>query len=132
MSKVLAIKIEAPDAVSEQSLKAAEAAARQTVVVVLQQRGELTIREAAAELGLTYEQYLQLLAERGLGVSQFEQDPAVITRIAESVLPESANRGEEMARILEQLAALNAFADVPDPVSWQREIRQDRSLPGRE
>jgi hypothetical protein len=129
MSKVLAIKIEAPDAVSEQSLKAAEAAARQTAVIVLQQRGELTVREAAAELGLTYEQYLQLLAERELGISRFEQDPAVITRIAESV-SESANRGEEMARILEQLAALNAFADVPDPASWQREIRQDRSLHG--
>lgn len=52
MSKVPAIKIEVPDAVSGQSLLAAEAIARQTVVIALQQRGELTVREAAIELEL--------------------------------------------------------------------------------
>jgi len=86
MSKVLAIKIEVPDAVSEQSLLAAEAIARQTVVIALQQRGELTVREAAAALRLTYEQYLQLLAERGLGVSRFEQDPAALQSLREKLL----------------------------------------------
>jgi hypothetical protein len=25
----------------------------------------------------------------------------------------------------------NAFADISDPVTWQREIRADRPLPGR-
>jgi predicted HTH domain antitoxin len=54
------------------------AIARQIVVIALQQRGELTIREAAAALGLTYEQYLQLLAERDLGISRFEQDTAAL------------------------------------------------------
>jgi hypothetical protein len=32
---------------------------------------------------------------------------------------------------LEHLAGLKIFADIPDPSAWQREIRQDRSLPGR-
>ncbi len=76
--KELAIRVEAPDAISEQGLRVAEAIARQTVVIALQQQGELTIREAAAALGVAYDQYLQLLAERDLGVSRFEQDPAVL------------------------------------------------------
>lgn len=40
--------------------------------------GDLMIREAAAELGLTYEEYLQLLDQKGLPVSSFEPDPAVL------------------------------------------------------
>jgi predicted HTH domain antitoxin len=78
MSKVLAIQVEVPDAVSEQSLRVAEAIARQSVVLALQQQGDLTVREAAALLGVTYEQYLQLLAARDLGVSRFEQDPMAL------------------------------------------------------
>jgi hypothetical protein len=41
-------------------------------------------------------------------------------------------RGPAMAAILEKLAARGTFAAIPDPVTWQREIRQDRALPGRE
>jgi len=33
---------------------------------------------------------------------------------------------------LEQLAAINALADLTDPVAWEREMRQDRPLPDRE
>ena len=32
---------------------------------------------------------------------------------------------------LGRLRALNPFRDLADPVAWQREIRQDRPLPGR-
>jgi hypothetical protein len=35
-----------------------------------------------------------------------------------------------MAEILENLAAAQALNDL-DPVVWQQEIRQDRSLPGQ-
>jgi hypothetical protein len=41
-------------------------------------------------------------------------------------------RGRRMRGALEQLAAIDAFADVPDPVQWQREVRRDRPLPGRD
>jgi hypothetical protein len=41
-------------------------------------------------------------------------------------------RGPAMAALLEKLAARGTFADIPDPVKWQRELRQDRALPGRE
>ena len=41
-------------------------------------------------------------------------------------------RGRRMVEILEKLAAMNAFSEISDPVEWQREIRKDRPLPGRE
>lgn len=50
------------------------------------------------------------------------------------VLPpvRSTSPGQRMAEILEKLASLPAFAEIDDPVAWQREIRKDRALPGRE
>jgi antitoxin (DNA-binding transcriptional repressor) of toxin-antitoxin stability system len=42
------------------------------------------------------------------------------------------DRGVEMAEILDRLAAHHPFAEIDDPVAWQREVRQDRSLPDRE
>lgn len=43
-----------------------------------------------------------------------------------------ANRGKRMAEALEKLAATDAFSEISDPSEWQREIRKDRPLPGRE
>lgn len=43
-----------------------------------------------------------------------------------------AERGRRMADALRSLAAIGAFADIDDPVEWQREIRRDRPLPGRD
>jgi hypothetical protein len=37
-----------------------------------------------------------------------------------------------MAEALEKLAASDAFSEISDPSEWQREIRKDRPLPGRE
>lgn len=42
---------------------------------------------------------------------------------------ETKTRGRRMAEILEKLAATEGLSDI-DPVLWQRETRQDRSLPG--
>lgn len=44
---------------------------------------------------------------------------------------EEASRGQEMAAILEQLARSGAFEEIKDPLSSQREVREDRPLPGR-
>lgn len=33
---------------------------------------------------------------------------------------------------LEAAVRVNPFREIADPVAWQREMRQDRSLPGRE
>jgi hypothetical protein len=42
------------------------------------------------------------------------------------------DRRRRMAEALEKLAAADAFSEIADPVEWQREIRKDRPLPGRE
>lgn len=39
--------------------------------------------------------------------------------------------GGQMAVILEQLAKVYAFMEVTDPAGWEREVRQDRTLPDR-
>lgn len=38
----------------------------------------------------------------------------------------------KIQKILAELQANRAFKDIKDPVAWQREIRKDRPLPGRE
>ena len=45
---------------------------------------------------------------------------------------QTANRRKRMAEALEKLAASNAFSELSDPSEWQREIRKDRPLPGRD
>jgi hypothetical protein len=44
-----------------------------------------------------------------------------------------AERGRKMREALERIAARGTLAaEIPDPVAWQREIRKDRPLLGRE
>ena len=43
-----------------------------------------------------------------------------------------ASQGQRMADILGKIAALQGGASVADPIVWERETRQDRSLPGRD
>ncbi|MCK5666283.1 MAG: hypothetical protein KAI17_22485 [Thiotrichaceae bacterium] len=42
------------------------------------------------------------------------------------------NQGQRMAAILQRMADRQALSHIVDPVAWQREIREDRPLPGRE
>jgi len=41
-------------------------------------------------------------------------------------------RGKRMTEALEKLAAIDALSEISDPSAWQREQRQDRSLPDRD
>ncbi|MCX7014277.1 MAG: hypothetical protein NTW86_17285 [Candidatus Sumerlaeota bacterium] len=41
-------------------------------------------------------------------------------------------RRRRVTAALDALRQSGAFAGISDPVAWQREIRQDRPLPGRE
>jgi hypothetical protein len=54
-----------------------------------------------------------------------------ITVPEESHPAEARSRGNEMAAILEKLAESGAISDITDPTAWQRDLRRDRSLPGR-
>lgn len=54
-----------------------------------------------------------------------------VTLLEEESRLDIAERGNKMAEVLEKLAAGNTFAEVSNPVAWQREVRQDRALPDR-
>ena len=41
-------------------------------------------------------------------------------------------RKKRLKQAFETLAKMRTFADIEDPVEWQRQIRKDRPLPGRE
>ena len=90
---------------------------------------EIEVKDLPAQL----EPVLAVVGNGGEVVLTKSQHPiARIIRIVESDLSKVETHGAEMARILEQLAALDTFREVSDPVLWQREIREDRCLPGRE
>ena len=40
-------------------------------------------------------------------------------------------RSERIKTALQTLAELGTFADITDPLEWQRQLRKDRPLPGR-
>lgn len=54
----------------------------------------------------------------------------LVTLLDEEPIIPSQGRGRQMAVILEKLAQAQAFSGV-DPLVWQRELRRDRELPGR-
>jgi hypothetical protein len=45
---------------------------------------------------------------------------------------ESKTNGFALAEMLDTAAKNDLFVGIDDPSAWQREIRQDRPLPGRE
>jgi hypothetical protein len=64
-----------------------------------------------------------------------ESQTAVPLRVNVTIVEpvaEAHTRGPAMAALLEKLAARGTFAAISDPVTWQRELRHDRGLPGRE
>jgi len=58
------------------------------------------------------------------------EQPVEVTILEEP--HQTEDRGKRMAEALEKLAASDAFSEISDPVEWQREIRKDRPLPGRD
>ena len=59
--------------------------------------------------------------------------PVHVTILDDSLLRAQQHaRGQRMAAALERLAAKGGLAHIADPVMWQRETRQDRSLPERD
>ncbi len=58
----------------------------------------------------------------------------LVTVLPHQEAPMSAQEpsGRRLATILNRLAQENTVPSIPDPVVWQKELRQDRELPGRE
>lgn len=44
----------------------------------------------------------------------------------------SKQNGSKLAQLMEEASNKGLFEHIQDPVLWQREIREDRPLPGRE
>ena len=64
---------------------------------------------------------------------QTDASLSVHVTILEQEPPSDAHAcGHAMAALLEKLAERDTFSDITDPVKWQRELRQDRVLPGRD
>jgi antitoxin component of MazEF toxin-antitoxin module len=45
--------------------------------------------------------------------------------------PQLRQNHQRIQNLLRQLQEIGAYKDIKDPVAWQREMRHDRSLPGR-
>ena len=45
---------------------------------------------------------------------------------------DAEERGRKMADALSKLASSGAFGEIDDPGAWQRDVRRERSLPGRD
>ena len=45
---------------------------------------------------------------------------------------EEAVLSKPVSQLFQELADMGAFSEIDDPVAWQREIRKDRPLPGRD
>jgi hypothetical protein len=79
---------------------------------------------------------LEYLLEKAGSLSPAER-LLLASRLIDSVrqrdLSESVQKSqrEALKKSLARLAKMKVFADIKDPVAWQRQIRQDRSLPGR-
>lgn len=61
------------------------------------------------------------------------QDEHDIEHAMRKSVIDSEDQGRRwFAEALRKLQALNPFSDIPDPAAWQREVRKDRPLPGRD
>lgn len=60
----------------------------------------------------------------------YEDVPQIQLRRVETEA-EAQERGKRLVLALEKLATLGGIKGIADPSEWQREVRQDRKLPGR-
>lgn len=58
--------------------------------------------------------------------------PVHVKITVEESAEEPSAQGRAMAEAARRVAELNPFADIEDPVAWQREMRKDRPLPFRD
>ena len=67
-------------------------------------------------------------------LQQIQHHAAALEQKAREKTPITSNqvRREGLAQALAQTVTLNPFAEIADPVVWQREQRQDRNLFGRD
>ena len=65
-------------------------------------------------------------------VAQEAALPVRVTILSQEREDAAERSGKKMARALEEIALSDPPTQIEDPVEWQREMRRDRVLPGRE
>jgi predicted DNA-binding protein (UPF0251 family) len=78
LAKTIRVRVEIPAEVAPETKDEAERSAHEAAVLSLWQAASLSTRQAAEELGLSYHDFLDLLAARGLPVEQGEFDMAAL------------------------------------------------------
>jgi hypothetical protein len=79
---------------------------------------------------------LEYLLEKAVSLSPAER-LLLASRLIDSVRqrdlsePSQKSQREGLKKSLEKLAKMKVFAEIKDPVAWQRQVRKDRPLPGR-
>jgi antitoxin (DNA-binding transcriptional repressor) of toxin-antitoxin stability system len=64
-------------------------------------------------------------------LTSHEQPVAKIVRIGSAGKIALPANGPAVAAAMRRLAQLGGIPGIPDPMAWQREIREERLLPGR-
>ena len=84
MPRTVQVKVDVPSGTSKEDKQAIEKRAREGAVLALWQAADLSNREAAEALGLTYHEFLDLLSERGIPVCQSGVHPDVVRDLVKS------------------------------------------------
>jgi len=80
-------------------------------------------------MGRTYRATLSGDRVKWVGAAPDQSAPLTVDVII--VGSPNGSRGRDMAAALAEIASHGGIAGTSDPTAWQREIRQDRPLPGR-
>jgi len=65
-------------------------------------------------------------------IDSYSPVPVYITLLEEPKPIDKSEQGRRMVSALNKLVRSKAFGDVDDPVTFIREMRQERELPGRQ
>jgi hypothetical protein len=78
--------------------------------------------------------HLEWKGERPKALAGGKPAEVLVTVLEPSGMSESERRerGAGMAAALREIASRGGIKSIPDPVAWQREMREDKPQPGRE
>jgi hypothetical protein len=77
-------------------------------------------------------QVLEWLNDRPKDLSPDQTVVVHVTILEETIYPQTPEQGRKMAAILEKIAHSASSVATLDPMQWEREMRQERVLPGRD
>jgi len=77
-------------------------------------------------------QVLEWLNDRPKDLSPDRAVVVHVTFLEETPYAQTTEQGRQMAAILEKIAQSASSVATLDPIQWEREMRQERVLPGRD